>query len=275
MTTQKAGLRKFAAGVGIALITLTHTTASADAVPASGTVRFVDHGGPVLHTAQVHLAYWGSTWIASGTSHPTPDQITTAITTLTAGPYLSGLAQYRNIKPAVLRGSTVITSSDPPRAFTDDQVGDFLNSQIEAGLLPNPDPDDQTLYIVVLPAGAYAGGDSHFVGEHNYYTRHGQRIRFAWTADSASLVNATRIITHELVEAITDPEGSAVLGVAGTCRQGGWCEIADICPDTVTVDGVAAAPYWSNQAGACIAPDQASASAVPDAYASRGSSRLA
>jgi hypothetical protein len=259
------------------LITLTHTSASpaAGALPTPGSVRFVDHGGPVLHTAQVHLVYWGSTWIASGTSHPTPDQITAAFRTLTAGPYLGGRAQYGDIRPAVVRGSTVITSSDPPAAFTDEQVGDFLNRQIDAGVLPEPDPDNQTLYIVVLPASAHAAGDSHFVGEHNYYTRHGQRIRFAWTADSASLFTATRIISHELVEAITDPEGSAILGVTGACRQGGWCEIADICPDTVIVDGVAAAPYWSNQAGACIAPDQASASAVPDAYASRGSSRLA
>jgi hypothetical protein len=276
MTTRKAGLRKFAAGIGIALITLTHITASATAgaIPTPESVRFVDHGGPVLHTAQVNLAYWGSTWIASGTSNPTPDQITAAITTLIAGPYLRGLAQYRGIKPAVLRGSTVVSSFDPPRAFTDEQVGDFLNTQLDAGVLPEPDRDQQTLYIVVMPVGAYAGGDSRFVGEHSYYTRHGQRIRFAWTADSASLFTATRIISHELVESMTDPEGSAVLGVAGTCSQGGWCEIADICPDPRIVDGVAAAPYWSNLAGACIAPDRASASAVPDAYTSRGSRQL-
>ena len=276
MTTHKAGLRKFAAGLGITLITLTHTSASpaAGALPTPGSVRFVDHGGPVLHTAHVHLAYWGSTWIASGTSHPTPDQITAAIRTLLAGPYLTGLAQYRDIRPAVLRGSTVITSSDPPAAFTDEQVGDLLNSQIDAGVLPEPDPDNQTLYIVVMPASAYAAGDSHFVGEHSYYTRHGQRIHFAWTTDSASLATATRIISHELVEAITDPEDSAMLGVAGTCRQKGWCEIADICPDPLIVDGIAAATYWSNQAGGCIAPDRAGASAVPDAYASRGSRQL-
>ena len=276
MTTRKAGLRKFAAGLGIALITLTHTSASpaAGALPTPGSVRFVDHGGPILHTAQVHLAYWGSTWIASGTSHPTPDQITAAIRTLLAGPYLSGLAQYRDIQPAVLRGSTVITSSDPPAAFTDEQVGDLLNRQIDAGVLPEPDPDHQTLYIVVMPATAYTAGDSHFVGEHTYFTRHGQRIPYAWVDDTASLFTATQKITHELVESLTDPEGSAVLGVARTCRQDGWCEIADICPDPLIVDGVAAATYWSNQAGGCIAPDRASASAVPDAYASRGSRQL-
>ena len=133
---------------------------------------------------------------------------------------------------------------------------------------------NQTLYIVVLPASAYAAGDSHFVGEHSYFTRHGQRIPYAWVDDTASLFTATQNISHELVESITDPEDSAVLGVAGTCRQNGSCEIADICPDPLIVDGIAAATYWSNQAGACIAPDRASASAVPDAYASRGSRQL-
>jgi hypothetical protein len=49
---------------------------------------------------------------------------------------------------------------------------------------------------------------------------------------------------------------------AGTCHQNGWCEIADIYPDPRIVDGVTAEPYWSNLAGACIAPDSASASAV-------------
>ena len=273
MTTRKAGFRNVAAGLGIALITLIHASAStsADAIPTAGTVRFVDHGGPVLHAAKVHLVYWGSTWIASGTSYPTPDQITAAIHTVLAGPYLSGLAQYRAITPAVLRGSTVITSSDPPAGFTDEQVSDFLKTQLDAGVAPEPDRDQQTLYIVVLPATAHANGDSPFVGEHSYYTRRGQPIRYAWTDATASLLTATQKITHELVEALTDPDGNAVLGVPGTCSQGGWCEIADICPDPIIVDGVAAAPYWSNQAGACIAPAQASASTVSDAYASRGS----
>jgi hypothetical protein len=276
MTTRKAGFRKFAAGVGIALITLVHTSASptAEAIPTPGSVRFVDHDGPVLYSAKIHLVYWGSTWRTRGTSHPTPDQITAAIHTLLAGPYLSGLAQYRGIAPAVQRGSTVITSSDPPAGFTDNQVRDFLNRQLDAGVVPKPDRDQQTLYILVLPATAYAAGDDPFVGEHSYYTRHGQQIHFAWVDDTASLFTATQKITHELVESLTDPEDSAILGVAGTCRQGGWCEIADICPDPVIVDGVAAAPYWSNQAGACIAPARASAApAIPDAYASRGTRR--
>src|SRR5262249_7982134 len=173
MTPRKAGVRRFAAGVGIALITLIHTSASptAGAIPMPGSVRFVDHRGRVLPRAKVQLLYWASAWPATGTSYPPPDQTTAGIRALLAGPYLSGLAQYRGITPAVLQGSTVITSSDPPAGFTDDQVSDFLDRQIDAGVVPEPDRDQQTLYIVVLPASAYPGGHSRFVGEHNYFTR--------------------------------------------------------------------------------------------------------
>jgi hypothetical protein len=258
----RVGLRKLAAGAGIAVLALLHTGAAprAGAVPAPGTARFVDRGGPVLHAARIHLLYWGSAWTATTASSPTPDQITAAVRWIVTGPYLTGLAQYRGIRPPVLRGSTVVTTSDPHDGFGNEDVSDFLDAQLDAGVVPGPDPDNQTLYVVVIPVGVSAGGDE-FVGTHHYYKRNGQRIPFAWTADSGSLAGATLILSHELVEALTDPHGSAILGVPGTCRQGGWCEIADICPGTAVVNGVAVDPYWSERAGACIAPDLASTTA--------------
>ena len=269
----RVGLRKLAAGAGIAALALLHTSAAprAGAVPAPGSTRFVDHGGPILHAAQIHLLYWGSAWTATGASSPTPDQITAAFRSVVTGSYLAGLAEYRGIRPAVLRGSTVVTTSQPHGGFGDEDVSDFLDAQLDAGVVPAPDLDNQTLYIVVVPVGVSAGGDSSaFVGEHYYYARHGQRIPFAWTADSGSLAAATWIMSHELVESLTDPQGSAILGVAGTCHQSGWCEIADICPDTAVVNGVAVDPYWSERAGACLAPDPASTTAPPQPPAARG-----
>jgi hypothetical protein len=113
---------------------------------------------------------------------------------------------------------------------------------------------------VVLPVGVSAGSDSaDFVGKHDYDTRHRQRIHFVWTADSGSLDDATRIASHEIIESVTEPEGSAIVGGAGTCAQAGWCEIADICPDTgAALNGVAVARYWSEHADTCITPDLAS-----------------
>jgi hypothetical protein len=124
--------------------------------------------------------------------------------------------------------------------------------------VPQPDPDNQTVYVVVMPTGAISA-DSGFDGEHNYYTHHGRRIHYAWTAKSGSLDSATRILSHEVVEAATDPEGTGFLGIPGACDQDAWCEIADACPGTAVVDGITVWPYWSNQTGGCVA------SAVPTA----------
>jgi hypothetical protein len=260
----RLGFRKLAAGLGIALVALLHTSAApARTVATSGPVRFLDRGGPVLHAAHIHLLYWGSAWRSSGTSYPTPDEITAALRTVLSGPYLSGLTQYRHIRPAVLRGSAVVTTSDPPSGFKDTNIRDFLDAQLDAGVLPSPNSDPQSLYVVVLPVGVSAGGDSSgFLGEHHYFTRHGQRIHFAWIANSGSLTGATSIMSHELVESLTDPEGKAIVGVSGTCEQSGWCEIADICDSTVVVSGVAVSTYWSEQADKCVAPNRAT-SAMP------------
>jgi hypothetical protein len=263
-----ASLRKLAAGLGIALVLAMHAGAapSAGAVAASRNARFVDHGGPVLHAAQVYLLYWGRDWTDTSSYSPTPGQITIAVQTLVAGPYLTGLAQYRAIRPAVLRGASVVTTSQPHSGFTDDDVSDFLDAQLDAGVVPGPGLDDQTLYIVVVPLNISAARDgSELIGEHSYYKRHGQRIRFAWTADSGNLTDATRAISHELVESATDPDGNAVRGVSATCRQSGWCEIADICSDIGVTDGIAVSPYWSDRAHACVAPDQARTKPSPPA----------
>jgi hypothetical protein len=139
-------------------------TVPASASPTAGgvlpseTAHFVDHGGPILHTAQIHLLYWGGHWPATGIYFPTTTQITAALQTLLVGPYLNGLAQYRHIQPAVLRSSTIVTTSNPHNGFDDHDIAAFLNTQFDAGVVPGPDPDNQSLYLVVLPVGISASG---------------------------------------------------------------------------------------------------------------------
>jgi hypothetical protein len=253
------------AWVGITLIALMYSGASPSAAarPASAAARFIDRGGPVLRTAQIYLLYWGSAWAITAQLSPTPDQITAAFKTVVAGPYLSGLAQYRDIDKPVLAQAAVITSSNPPTHFTNKTVTNFLDTQLNTGELPGPGPDNQPLYIVMLPVGTYIRGDSGLVGEHNSYPRHGQQIHYAWTANSDRLPNATWIMSHELVESLTDPQGSAVLGAHGTCLWTGWCEIADICRSIGIVDGIAVNPYWSNLAHACVTPGTLATRSAP------------
>ena len=249
------GLRKLTAGVSLVVAVLVAAGASltAAAAPEPGAARFVDHGGPVLHAVQLHLIYWGRAWTHTPPASPTPDQITTALQTVLDSSYLSGLAQYRGIGRGSVRGSTVITTSDPSPGFTDDDISAFLDGQIDAGTVPGPDDGNQTLYAVIIPAGVHSGG-GNLDGAHSYDTRHDRRIHLLWTADSGDLARATRITSHELVEAVTDPEGSAVSGTEGTCHEDGWCEIADVCSWAAVLDGVTVLSYWSNLAQACVVP---------------------
>ena len=98
-------------------------------------------------------------------------------------------------------------------------------------------------------------GFTGWAGEHHSYTRSGQKIHYAWFTNAGDLGSITAIISHELVESATDPDGSGFLGINRTCHGPGWCEIADICESTwASIDGITVHKYWSNQDNACIAP---------------------
>jgi len=219
--------------------------------PSDAHARFVDKHGRVLESPQLYLIYWGSAWGAAPT--PTVAEITAAVRTLLASAYLTGLTQYRGSGHGALRGSTLV-ASDPPDRFTDDQVADFVDDQIALGTVPGPDPDNQTVYGVVMPTGVTPESPG-WTGEHNYDKRSGQKIPYAWFSNAGDLAGITGIISHELVEAATNPDGHGFLGVKGTCDGSGWCEIADVCQSTwSTVDGVTVQGYWSNRDNDCIVP---------------------
>jgi hypothetical protein len=220
--------------------------------PSDAHARFVDKHGRVLESPQLYLIYWGAGWHAAPT--PTAAQITHAVHTLLASDYLTGLTQYRGSGHGTLGGSTLVTWSEPPDGLADAQVADFVDALLTAGTVPGPDPDNQTLYGVVLPTGITPESPG-WVGEHNYYKRSGQKIPYAWFSNAGDLASLTWIISHELVEAATDPDGHGFVGVKGTCAGPGWCEIADICESTSsTVDGINVQGYWSNQDNDCIVP---------------------
>jgi hypothetical protein len=259
MTTQNVPAKlwklAFAAGMAIGVLAAVAASLMVAAPQVSASTRFVDHGGRVLSSARVYPLYWGRYWAPARVASPTPDQITHALRTVLARSYLSGLTQYRNIGPAVIHGSHVITTSDPRSHFANRDIEAFLDAQFDAGVIAGP--DDRAIYVVTIPPGIYSGdgtADDNLVGEHSYYRRDGHRIHYAWITDSEVLDGATQTTTHEIVESLTDPEGSAILGSPGTCDGERWCEIADICPGGVKLHGVMVKPYWSNIAGHCVTP---------------------
>ncbi len=204
--------------------------------------NFTDHGGAVIQFVRLQLIYWGNAWAANPAPTPTSAQVTDAMNRIVSGGYLSGLAQYRGIGQGYILGSVTVTASSPPQNFTDAQVATLIQGLISAGTIPNLDRDNQTLYMVITPKGInHQGGGA--IGEHTYYTDgSGRRVHFSWVTNNGTLSYISIIASHEIGESMTDPEGTSILGDAGTCSGGGWCEIGDVCQGTNgTVNGASRA----------------------------------
>jgi hypothetical protein len=215
-------------------------------------INFTDHGGTLIQFVRVYLIFWGNAWASNPPPTPTTAQVTDAVNRIVSGGYLTGLSQYRGIGQGYILGSTTVTSSNPPNGFTDTNVSNFISGLIGAGTIPNLDADNQTLYLVFMPKGISAS-NSGFIGEHTYYTdSSGKRVHFGWITNNGTLSRVSIITSHEIAEAMTDPEGSAILGDPGTCSGGGWCEIGDVCQSTTgTVNGASVQSLWSQAAKAC------------------------
>jgi hypothetical protein len=220
-----------------------------------GANKFSDNGGAVIEIVRLQLIYWGAAWGASPAPSPTSAQITSAVQQMLAGPYMTGLAQYRGIGRGHLLGSVVVTTSNPPNPFTDTNVANFISGLISAGTVPALDAANANLYFVIMPKGVNSSSGG-VIGEHTYFTSGGKRVHFGWVTNNGTLNYVTNVLSHELSESVTDPEGSAILGVAGTCSGGGWCEIGDVCQGTSSnLHGVIVQSFWSNNDGKCIVPD--------------------
>ncbi len=236
---------------------------SADSSVA-GTSNFADRGGTVLPAVSVQLILWGAAW--GGAGCPFPDDVTAAVGAILSGPYMGALDQYRGIGPGSLAGPTVVVAdSEPPNQFNNDAVMNLIKALFEQNRVAEPETNGQLLYCVIMPPGV-AASDPNVIGEHSlfYYTDIdifpfdfdiAQKAYFAWVLNDGTIDGITTIFSHELVEAVTDPEGSAILGDSATCYGGGWCEIGDVCQGQAgQSNGVTVQKYWSQRDGSCVLP---------------------
>ena len=224
-------------------------------------INFTDRGGTVLTNVQVQLIFWGREWDSDPPPSPTASDITKAIATILSSSYMSELSQYRSISSGSLLGTTVVTTSEPPKSFKDKDVAHFVQGLIDSGTVVSPFSNNQILYFVLMPIQVQS--NKNFVGEHTFFkytskkNSHSANVHYGWVTNNGHLDFITTVFSHELVESCTDPEGTAILGTAGTCSQSGWCEIADVCTNTGQVNGVTVQSYWSQRSRTCVIPSTA------------------
>ncbi|MGZ3440224.1 MAG: hypothetical protein ACXVDD_11945, partial [Polyangia bacterium] len=161
----------------------------------------------------------------------------------------------------------------PPAKTTISDTTDlqpYLSGLIDAGKIPKPDGD--TLYMVHLPGSVTVSGGSAGTtckdncAYHYFYKKGADEVRYSVIPDQNSgacstnqacplslpaLDRLTIVASHELVEAVTDPNGTGWIDNNQQCG-----EIGDICVGQPgTAAGFTVQLEWSNKLNKCIDHD--------------------
>lgn len=220
------------------------------------------HGGPViLGTTNVYYIWYGN-W--SGNS---------AVNILTdMASYIGGSAYFninttyyngsnQHVANSVSFGTSTTDSYSKGTALTDANIQTIVSSAITSGRLPN---DSNAVYFVLTSADVNetSGFCTKYCGWHTHGTIAGSDIKYSFVGNADRCPSAcsavtgsgpngnpgadamASIITHELEEAVTDPDLNAWYD-----RQG--AENADKCAwtfgTTYTVGGSKANVHWGNR----------------------------
>jgi hypothetical protein len=211
---------------------------------AGTTVSF--GGNPILMEARVALIFYGDVWNDLSMS-PNCTDIQSAVATILNSSYVSMLSDYECGGAAMDLNWNWIVKNDPPNPCGDDDAADVVHSMIDDFYSTLPPFNRPNFYAVFLPPGIPMNPVAR--GAHTYEGS----MYYSWQR-YADLDNLTRTFSHELVEAMTDPDGG---GWQVDPRDGpdGWNEIADVCKNSFArVNGVAVSAYFSRSLGACVVP---------------------
>ncbi|MFN8582699.1 MAG: hypothetical protein U0163_17195 [Gemmatimonadaceae bacterium] len=221
-----------------------------------------DGGGNVLTDVEVILCFWGSFWSTTPAPTPSSDTYRTAIEGIVTGPYLGGLRQYRGVGQGSVIYSEINDSTSPANGYTDSDVVTMLKDRIQNHGMPAPVAGHNRFYAVIAPVGIN-NSLTQFAGQHQSFTVNGVTGYYAWVDNTGSLTGhncTTKVFSHELVEALTNPDvdtsnNSILVNGTGVTND----EIGDTCNNqfaTVDMNGVQCSvqAYWSKAGNICILP---------------------
>jgi len=216
---------------------------------------FDDHGGGLLTNVRVVLIFWGAQWARNPI--PSVNNVTAAVNGILSSPYMVKLNQYRCIMKGQLRSIFVNAATDPNNPFSDDHVSNMVWDQIRLGTVPNPFNESNLLYCVIMPQGYTSSDYPNLIGRHYHFNvLGGPRVYLTWIENDGTLISnnsISRIFSHELVEACTNPDLDSGIMVDGDQ------EIGDVCSTCVQILNfgslqASVQAYWSYADSRCILP---------------------
>jgi hypothetical protein len=214
------------------------------------------HGTPgtVIPQAKVQFVYWGSYWSGSGQGERSSyDQAWNDVGNSPA--FYGRLAEYstatQTIGTGTWIGSTLANGSLASGVTIDEtQIQQELATEISAAAVA-PLVDGR-IYVVMLPPGVTSQFDAqnNFAGHHREFadpSGSGLPVIYAVITYNTDTGYNDPLISHELSEAVTDPDLST-----------GWYdshgeEVGDLCRfDYATLDGFPIEEIFSEKACACV-----------------------
>jgi hypothetical protein len=223
-------------------------------------------GGAVLTDVDVVVVLWGN--INSSVASTMPG----FYSTITDSAYLDWLSEYNTPTQSICRGSVagsfLITPSITRTALFQSDIEAELAHQIDIGAVDSDgDPyNPNKLYMIHFPSDVTITDNKgnrscdKFCAFHSSFSHNSKPIRYAVLPDLGSngcdgvcgggslLQNQEYAASHEMVEAITDPD----VGSGWTIGNG---EIGDVCnqqEQTLPGTGYTVQAEWSNAQQACV-----------------------
>lgn len=204
MTKQRPLRPLFAALATVSLLAGSHPS------PARADLTNIDvtyHGGPLIQHVHVFTLFWGQAWKGSSL----PAYVNSFFKALFADKrFMLNLSQYSASGYKISNGSFIGTGIDDtsvPSTLSDAQIRAEIQAQVAAGTLPPIDSD--ALFFVFTPRNVVVtdrnGYDSvnDFAGYHDFASEASFAYSVIPSADPSGLTLAA---SHELAEAVTDPE---------------------------------------------------------------------
>jgi hypothetical protein len=219
-------------------------------------------GGAVLSSIQLRLAFWGTEW-ATASAPVLTSQVIADVKSMVSGPYLDAVKQY-GAAGAFVDRVVNLTGEDPPNPVTQANVANRVIKLIDDEVVPEPDEDFTTaFYLVFLPrrvGGALLATPPGASGAHSFATYSdfdfpfdvdNDSVFFAWISNQ-SRAGISTTVSHEIVEAMTDPTGNT--WQVNPTNPTNWNEIGDLCQSAALLKGVTVQSYWSKSDNACVIP---------------------
>lgn len=203
------------------------------------------HGGPVLQHVKVEAIFDGIYW-TSADGIARENALKTAITNLIGGSYMDQLVKLSSIGRGSLDKVDVLPTQNPSGPITG--IVAKIKGEITLGHVPAP--GSETLYVFFGAKGhSTQGGEFHssFIYKNTttaYYAV--VPFNFANGVPTTTLQSETFGLTHEIVEAATDPHGNAWYFANGDelCDRAEKLSNGHFATWKVGTTSYAVSPYW-------------------------------